>query len=427
MFRDARKGAGVFVLGLLVLNACTGSGDGDAGPEAVEEVKIGALYPLTGSNASAGVDTLHGVELAAEIVNGEFPEIDLPLAAESGLPGLEGAKLTIVSSDTQGVPEKGASEVDRLVTTEKVAAVVGAYQSAVTLTASQRAERLSVPFVNGESSSVALTERGLAWFFRTGPTDKTFGESFFQFLQEQEAKGNSADRVAIFHTNDQYGTDGAAITTELAEAGGHEVVADVAYDPAATDLTGQVQQVRAAKPDALFVLSFTNDAILLIKTLKQLDYAPPAVMAYGAGFSDPQIFEALGDDLEGVTSRASWSQEIAESNPTAKAVAAMYEERYGQPMSENSARSFTALLTLAQAIDAAGSTDAEAVRDALEGIQIAPEDTIMPWDGIQFDANHQNTGARGVIQQVQEGAYHVIFPSEVATTEVRWPMLAFGS
>jgi branched-chain amino acid transport system substrate-binding protein len=408
-------------LGLVACGGDDGGGGGDGGGG--KTLKIGAIYPLSGANASAGVDVLHGAELAVDIINKSYPDIELPLAAEEGLPGMDGAKIELVSADTAGEPEKGASEVDRLVTSENVLVVTGAYQSAVTLTASERAERLAVPFVNGASSAVGLTERGLQWFFRTGPNDETFGRGFFEFLEAQKAAGRKAQRAAIIHTNDEYGTDGAEITAELAQEYGVEIVADVKYDPTTTDLTSQVQRLRASRPDVVFDLSYTNDAILLIKTMRRLGYFPPALLAYGAGFADPAFLEGVGNAADGSMTRAAWSLELAQERPATKAVAEMFEERFGQPMTENSARSFTAVMTIAQAIDQAGSEEPQAIKAALEQIDIPAEDTIMPWDGIRFDPEtRQNTLAKGVIEQLVDGEYKVVFPEEVASTEAVWPM-----
>ena len=223
----------VLVAGLLLGVAACGNAGGGSGDKPTE-VKIAGLWPLSGSNATQGTDVLHGAELAVEIVNGEYP-LDLPLAKEAGLPGLGGAKLTLVTGDTQGKPEVGASEVDRLVTTGDVTAIVGCYQSGVTLTASQRAERLGVPFVNGESSSTALTERGLKWFFRTGPSDETFASTMFDYLDARKQKGDQVKTIGILHTNDQYGNDGAAVTKKIAADRGPELVADVSFDPTAAE------------------------------------------------------------------------------------------------------------------------------------------------------------------------------------------------
>jgi len=398
-----------------------GSTSSDGSADRSDEVKIAGLWPLSGSNATQGNDVLHGAELAVEVVNGVY-DLDLPLAREAGLPGLGGAKLTLVTGDTQGKPEVGASEVDRLVNGGGITAVAGSYQSGVTLTASQRAERLGVPFVNGESSSTALTERGLKWFFRTGPSDETFATTMFDYLAARKAQGDTVNTVGILHTNDQFGNDGATVTKKVAGERGLQVTADVSFEPTAPDLGSQVTQVRAKQPDVLFVLAYTDAAIKLMKTFQQLDYYPPSLLAYGAGFSDPAFLAGTGAIANGAASRSAWATEIADKRPAAKAIAELFQKKYNAPMTENSARSFTSILALAQAINDAKSTKPDAVRKALSALHVPAEQLIMPWDGITFDAKGQNTQARGVVQQLIGGKYRVVFPKEYATTDAVWPM-----
>jgi branched-chain amino acid transport system substrate-binding protein len=402
--------------------AACGGGKPSGGGRAVTEVKIAGLWPLSGPNATQGTDVLHGAQLAVDIVNNAHSDIDLPLAADTGLRRLGGAKINLITGDTQGKPEVGASEVDRLVTGEKVAAVIGCYQSGVTLTASQRAERLGVPFVNEASSSVALTKRGLQWFFRTGPTDETFARTMFDYLDSQRHQGKTVRTVAVFHSNDQFGNDGANITKQIAGEHQTNVVVDVAVDPSAADLGSQVAQVRAANPDVLFVLAYTDAAIRLMRTLRQLNYYPPALLAFGTGFADPAFVTGLGPLANGVSTRAAWSADIAAKKPAAKAVADLFQKQFNAPMTENSARAFTAVLTLAQAIDAAKSTKPGAVRDALRGLNIPGDRTIMPWTNIKFDGEGQNAGAVGVVEQMFDGKYRVVFPADVATVQPVWPL-----
>lgn len=416
-----RRRACIAVIATLTIGlAGCGSGSEGSG-DRPSEVKIAGLWPLSGSNATQGTDVLHGAELAVEIVNGSY-DLDLPLAKETGLPGLGGAKLTLVTGDTQGKPEIGASEVDRLAANRGVAAVVGSYQSGVTLTASQRAERLGVPFVNGESSSTALTERGLKWFFRTGPSDETFAGTMFDYLDARKQKGEKVQTVGVLHTNDQYGNDGANVTKKIAGERGLQVVADVSFEPTAADLGSQVTQVRAKQPDVLFVLAYTDAAIKLMKTFRQLAYYPPALLAYGGGFADPAFLTGLGPIADGASMRAAWSTEIAAKQPAAKVIAEMFQKRFNAPMTENSARSFTAILAVAQAINDAKSVEPEAVRKALAALRVPKEQLIMPWDGIAFNEKGQNTGARGVVEQLIEGKYRVIFPTALASVEPVWPM-----
>ena len=115
-------------------------------------VKIGAIFPLSGNAASAGVHGKAAIETAVEIINSGNPALgNLPVTKNAGLKGLGGAKVEVVFADNQGSPATGQNQALRLITEEKVVALTGAYQSGITLTASAIAEKYSIPFVNGES------------------------------------------------------------------------------------------------------------------------------------------------------------------------------------------------------------------------------------------------------------------------------------
>src|SRR5580704_11895094 len=90
------------------------------------EVVIGVIYPLSGASAPIGVDAQKAFETAAEIVNKNF-DFDLRLARGEGLPGMGGAKVRLVFADHQADPKKGRAEAERLITQEKVCAVIGTY------------------------------------------------------------------------------------------------------------------------------------------------------------------------------------------------------------------------------------------------------------------------------------------------------------
>ncbi|MDP2858844.1 MAG: ABC transporter substrate-binding protein, partial [Bacillota bacterium] len=137
-------------------------------PEApkITEVKVGVVLPLSGNIAQTGNLVKQAMELAADVVNNKYPDLNLPCAATEGFPNFGGAKLKLVFLDSQNTPEKGMSAVEQLITQEKVHAVMGAYSSAVTQTASQAAEKLGIPFLNENSTSPGLTTRGFQWFWR---------------------------------------------------------------------------------------------------------------------------------------------------------------------------------------------------------------------------------------------------------------------
>jgi branched-chain amino acid transport system substrate-binding protein len=405
---------------MFAVPACSSSG-ADAGASDVKEIKIGAPLPLSGPNAPLGKDALQGAELAADIINNGLPGLKLPLANDKGIPGLGGAKFKIVSADTQGKPENGASAVNHLVNDEKVHVLAGALESGVTKTAAQQAERLQVPFVTSISSSPALTQAGLKWFFRTGPTDVTYAQSFFGLLDEEEKKNIPADKIALLYMNNTFGTDAANVAKSLAEANDKQIVADVPFDPAATDLTSQLQNVRAAEPDTVFVVAYPPTATLFINATEQLDYVPPAVMAFGAGFINDAFIQSAGDGLEGMSRRVAWSEDLGGRNAASKLVADEFRKRYNAPLTENSARVFTTIMALAQVFNNAKSVEPDSVRSALVALDIPGRDTIMPWDGIKFDDQHQNTGARAVVEQRLNGQWKVVYPKDIRAQEIVWP------
>ena len=104
----------------------------------------------------------------------------------------------------------------------------------------------------------------------------------------------------------------------------------------------------------------------------------------------------------------------------------LFKKKYGIDMSENAARSFTAPFVLADAINRAKTTEAEAVVKALLSTNIPGDQVIYPWKGIQFDPqSHQNIHARGILVQIQNQNYVTVWPFESAAAPVIWPFPAW--
>jgi branched-chain amino acid transport system substrate-binding protein len=409
-------------LALVVLAAaCTGS-EPASQTASVDEVRIGVLAPLSGSDKAVGTDSLRGAQLAATLLNGEAGEVSLAGIGPDGLARLGSPRVTVIQGDTRGDPARGASEAARLVTAERVVGLVGAYHANVTNAAAQRSDRLRVPFVNGDASAEFLTEAGLDWFFRTGPTDRTLVESFFSALGV--VGGQSVQSVGILNAADQQGTVAGELIEDLGEQGGFQA-SRVPFPPGQQDLTAAVTQLRGARPDAVFLVTSTSEqARRALGAFDRAGYTPPGLLVFGAGFFETPALQAAGEASRGLLASAGWSREVAARNPTAKPVIELYEQTYGSPMSEVAAGTFTAVLTLAKAMDDAGSVQPDRVRAALLNLDIPGRDTIMPWNGVRFDATHQNTGATGVVEQIDNDALRVVFPDELAQEPAKWPLAA---
>lgn len=369
-------------------------------------VKVGAVFPLSGNAASAGVHAKAAIEVAIDIINNAHPELgNFPLARNAGLAGLGGAKVDVVFADNQGSPATGQNQTLRLITEEKVVALTGAYQSGITLTASAIAERYGIPFLNGESVAANLTERGFKWFFRTTPIATDFARIYTEFLTDMKAAGGKTDSIALVHDNTEYGTSVANTVTTIFKEKGFNVALDVAYVSNATDVQSQVLQLKEKKPDVILMISYTSDAILFAKTMQAQDYKPPMLLADDAGYSDPSFIKAVGKISQGAFNRSSWSVG-PQGSPTAL-IAEMYKKKSGDEMDDTAARQMQGFFVLMEAIDRAGSTEPAKIQAALKATDLKPDQLMIGYRGVKFDDKGQNTGAAGVIIQLQDGENYV--------------------
>jgi branched-chain amino acid transport system substrate-binding protein len=386
------------------------------------EIAVGILFPLTGPNALVGLDARHAIETALDIINNPHPDIDLPLSAGTGLPGLGGAKLRIVVGDHQSSPQVGRADAERLVTQEKVCALIGSYQSGVGAAIAQAAERLEVPYLSAENSAPSLTRRGGRYIFRAAAHDDMFSATMFDLLDELKRKGERVRTLALFAEDGLFGTDSANTQRRLAGERGYEVVADLKYRAGAPSLAEEVRQLKAAEADVLLPSSYTRDGILLVKGMAELGYRPRAILAQNAGFSDPALYEAVGREIVGCVTRASFSPELARTRPAVGQVNELFRARSGRDLNDLSARQFTAAMVLADAINRAKATDGPKIRDALAATELPGDQTIMPWKRVAFDETGQNRDADPVLLQWTGERFNTVFPATVAVADIQCPM-----
>jgi branched-chain amino acid transport system substrate-binding protein len=390
-------------------------------PASAADVKIGALFPLSGNAANAGRSSLDAIQLAVDIINNKHSDLSaIPSVGPGGLAGLGGSKIVLVSADHQGNPAEGQSQALRLITQEKVAALIGAYQSNVSFTATATAERYGIPFVVGDSVAANITGRGFKWVFRTTPIASDFAANYMQFLDDMKKAGRKVDTIAVVNENTDYGTSVAGTVLEQAKAKGITVVAQIPYSANATDVTAQVLQLKAKNPDAVIFVSYTADAILFMKTFKNLDYLPAMVIGDDSGFSDPTFVPSVGAIAQGVMNRSTWAVGAPDS-VTAK-INALFKAKTGREMDDTSARDMQAMFVLADAINRAGSAEPAKVQKALQETDLKPDQLIMGFRGVKFDQTGQNTLAATYLIQLQGKDYVSVWPSKSALAPLKWPM-----
>lgn len=388
---------------------------------AAPPIKIGGLYPLTGNSAGAGQECKAAIEVGQEIVNGAHPELaPIPLANTSGLPALGNASIETIFVDHRGDPALAQTEALRLITQDRVAALIGSYQSNTALTATAVAERYGIPFIVSDSVAANITGRGYKWTFRVTPIASNFAETYMRFLKEMKAGGRSINTIAIVAENTDYGSSvGDAIET-AAKAAGFPVSIRVRYSANTPDVSAEVLSLRAKNPDVVLFVSYTSDAILYMKTLHSLNWLPQMIIGDSAGFSDPSFVSSVGPLAQGVLNRSAWS--LGKPGSLTGKVNALYKAKTGRDMSDASGRVMQAFIVLADAINRAGSTDPGKIQAALQATDMPEKDLLVGYRGVKFDSTGQNDEGATYITQLDGPDYMTVWPQDAAQASLRWPL-----
>jgi len=387
-------------------------------------IKIGTLFPMTGSVATAGQRCTAAVETVVDIINGNYPNLDLPIAKKSGL--LDGYKIVLVKADHQGKPDVAKSEAERLYEQEKVFAIIGCYNSSASKPASAVAERLQKIFMCGSSSSAELTERGYNYFFRLAPTDRIESYEFVEWFQELNKSRNANIKTAsVIYENTEFGKHAADEAKAACAKAGIKIIGDVPFSPGATNLNSEIQKLKAANADALFGAVLGADYSLMVRTMKQINWKPKIAINYCSGYQDPNIMQQLGKDGWYFMGSAGYTPEFGLRFMKAVApVEEIYKKKSNVPFDSNSIQEAVAMYVLALAIEKAGAVDTEKV---VQVLRTTTFDSPLSMGGkVQFESpGGQNIKAQSVISQIQNGSYVTVYPYEYKDGDPIYPMPAW--
>jgi branched-chain amino acid transport system substrate-binding protein len=389
--------------------------------EKVAEVKIGAVYPLSGGAANQGNQTKAGAIIAADEVN-----------AKGGIPALGGAKVKLIFGDSQSKPDVGASETERILQRENVDLFIGAYQSAVTIVATEVAERYKAPWLVTGSVADKITERGFKYVFR--PNNKAVYDAKEQLeaiatLTKETGKGPKSIGILVEGTD--WGKSHAANLRDQAKRLNYEIVFDEAYSPGTVDFSAQILKIRSRKPEAMVIAMYTPDHIVFTKQTYEgrLDI-PYAIHSVGAGSEDPNFYKAVPvEAVNFMFVQEDFQIDMVELNDWAKPVDKKFAEMLGYGLTSYGAQGYSAVYTIYDVLQRAGSVDKEKVRDALAKTNITsgPAAGIMGWQKIAFDKDGQNVDAHGCISQNFKGKRTTIWPVANRPKNIKpvWPIPAW--
>jgi branched-chain amino acid transport system substrate-binding protein len=256
------------------------------------------------------------------------------------------------------------------------------------------------------------------------PTDETESIEFAEvmhWLNESQKAGLKT--VGLIYENTEFGKHAADEGKKAAKEGGFEVVADVPFNPGATNLNSEVQTLKAKNPDVVFGACLGADYTLWVRTMKQMNWLPKSTLNYCTGYQDPMITKQLADDANYFMGGTGYSPEFAELMPAVAAVEKIYKRITDVPFDSDSIQEAVALFVLAQAIEKAGTLDPDKVAETLHANEW--ESPLSLGGKVAFVPGGQNIKAKSIITQLQGGEYKRIYPADLADTPVIFPMKAW--
>lgn len=396
----SRRGFSVGVAATAVVAGTAPFGIGRAQGTAL---KVGVLLPRSGAQASIGQDCHRGVEVAAGILK------------ELGLPGLE-----IMSGDTETNVDVARARAERLIS-EGAQLLVGAFDSGQTTAIAQVAEQRGIPLVINIAAAPPITEQGYRFVFRNFPTaPMILGDAFANQKAVFELTGVTPQSVVYMHVNDTFGVAMqrgiGAVMPKFSMP--YKILDTIAYDPTARDLSVEVAKARATGTEALLVTSRLNDAILITRELVKQRWTPTAVLSMGPGWYEDQYLKTLGKLSDGPLSFVPWYDPNKKVSRMLEAALARAHPDIN--VNTNHIYTFEALLIAADAYRRAGSTNPNALADAIRATNIT--DNVSTGPGVRFNEKGQNDTLKNSAIQNRGGKLVAVAPTAAANARPELPL-----
>jgi branched-chain amino acid transport system substrate-binding protein len=309
-----------------------------------DPIKIGHYASLTGKDAAFGVATRKGVLLAVEELNAKG--------------GVLGRKLEYLVEDIQSKQGESATAVKKLISRDKVVAIIGANASANSLEAAPICQNAKIPMMAISSTNPRVTEIG-DYIFRICFIDPFQGAVLAKFARSSL----KAKRVALLtSTNSPYSVGLSGVLRERFTALGGEIVAEQKYAEGDKDFRAQLTAVRAARPDVIAATGFYTEAALICIQARSLGLNIPVIG--GDGWEAPQLTELGGKAVEGTYYSTYFSAD--NKAPEVQGFVKRYQARWNSEKPEGvSALGYDAMYLIAAAMERNGSADSVRLRAAI--------------------------------------------------------------
>ncbi len=389
MKNKCKRFLGLLLTVVMLLTLVVGCGGQKSGT-ATKEVKMGTILPLSGSAAPLGKIGQQARDMAIEEIN-----------EAGGIKSLDGAKIKMVYADSKGDPAVGVSEAERLITQEEVCLITGCYQSGVAMPSTEVAERYQIPYFVDVPSEDQITERGFKYIFRLAEKTSWRNLAQTEFVTEMSKKYNTPVKtVGLIYENTAWGQGAVRAWEKYLPEAGLKIIMKEPYPTNSSDLTPVVLKAKQLNPDIIMMVSYVSDAALLTKTFAEHQVKPLAFIGTSGGFADPTYYNLAGDASEYFFDISTCEPDV--NRPSSKEVNERFKAKYGYGMNAEAVKAYAGMYVIADALERAGSTEPEKIREAFAATDINEGATQMYASQTKFDETGQMINAPLVICQYQK-------------------------
>jgi branched-chain amino acid transport system substrate-binding protein len=383
-------------------------------------IKIGAIHCVTGPLAEPGQACRLGAQMGADAVN-----------AAGGIKSMGGARFELLLGDTQTKADVARAEAERLINAG-AQLLVGTFNSADSAAIVPVAQQRRIPFFVDISAADPITanvaksvregQQKVQYVYRNFPTGTMFGQRAVQYFNDifKEA-GVAPKRVVLMHANDLFGQNQSRgfQAAHKAATPGWDIVEVIPWPEPPSDLSTEVSRAKAARPDIIAPITRPASAQLLLPELARQRVEVMGIVGPGS----PGLYEAgqlavLKEHLEHVMTSVPWPNF---KNPRTRQVAGEYAKRSGgKTFDTNSGYSYDAMLVLADVFERAGTTEPDAVVEAIKKTNF--KDNLMVSTGpVVFNETGDNPNAAPAMVQILGQKPLVVWPKEAAEQKFVFP------
>ncbi|MBP0440379.1 ABC transporter substrate-binding protein [Tianweitania sediminis] len=376
------------------------------------EVHIGSLFSLTGPAAAFGNSGKNTFELSINEINNA-----------GGIWGDGTGIIKMTFADDQSKAEVGVAEIARLSRDPAIVTLPCLVAGPSILQSTIEAERQKISIINMASTPPEINERGLKYTFSTCNNADGMVKAYLEFTKGIiDKSGVKPNKVAFVFENKFGGPSYHRAFQKFAPTTvDWNIVESYPYDPVASDFGPLISRLKADEIDFPIVISFPQDAVLIVRAMMEQDYNPLGISSVYGAMPNLEFIQALGKAADYIMGQSPFLHDL--NVPASQNFVKLFKEKTGRlpdPLAGVSYNGFNGVIAAIRAAE--DPNDRDSVRDALAAldIKVGDQGVVIP-DGIKISENGANPVSRGAYYQIRDGLHRAVLPAEFATTEVVYP------